>query len=477
MAQVSTSAARQPVYLTGWAAGRRILEFLRDPLMAMRDIYEAHGELVYLQSPVPFIKSRNAKIVATGARFNREVLSDPVTWRTTGIVLRGPKGSAQSRLRMGIMRMNGRQHQHYRRLFIDPLRPDKVDAMGPDMARLTQAEVESWPLGQTVDLWPRLSRLTQLLSSSLLFGKNDAYGMEIAELLHQHGRFNYSPAVVACPLDAPGTPYHRMLRHSEMTERRILEWAETKRGTFDPADLLSVIINSPDENGNPPNRESIAGHIPTLFGGSFETCQTVLAWTLTLLAQHPRIAADLYAELRQHLTGMTLSLDAVSRLPLLDAVVKESMRVLPPVPLQWRVAMRDTTIQGHSVRAGSRVMLSALMTNRAPDLYPEPERFRPERWSTISPSVYEYCAFGAGPRACLGYSFGVSMVKLGLAAILMRYRIALPPGTRIDYKIAVTMMPKAGLRAEIHRQDGKFSANPITGKIRNLVTLPTEGTA
>jgi cytochrome P450 len=472
MVQVSISAATKPTYLTGWAAGRRIVGFLRDPLAAMRDIYESHGELVYLQRPIPFIKSRNAKIVATGARFNREVLSDPVTWRTTGIVLRGPKGSAQSRLRMGIMRMNGRQHQHYRRLFIDPLRPDKVDAMGPDMARLTEAEVESWPVGETVDLWPRLSRLTQLLSSSLLFGKNDAYGMEIAELLHEHGRFNYSPAVVACPLDVPGTPYHRMLRHSEMTEQRILEWAETKRGKFDPADLLSVIVNSPDENGNLPNRESIAGHIPTLFGGSFETCQTVLAWTLLLLAQHPRVAADLHAELRQHLTGVMLSLDRVSRMPLLDAVVKESMRVLPPVPLQWRVAMKDTTIQGHPVRAGSRVMLSAFMTNRAPDLYPEPERFRPERWSTISPSVYEYSAFGAGPRACLGYSFGVSMVKLGLAAMLMRYRIALPPGTRIDYKIAVTMMPKAGLRAEIHRQDGNFSANRITGKIRNLVTLP-----
>jgi hypothetical protein len=64
------------------------------------------------------------------------------------------------------------------------------------------------------------------------------------------------------------------------------------------------------------------------------------------------------------------------------------------------------------------------------------------------------------------------MVKLGLAAMLMRYRIALPPGTRVDYKIAVTMMPKAGLRAEVHRQDGNFSANRITGKIRNLVTLP-----
>jgi hypothetical protein len=67
------------------------LEFLRDPLLAMRNIYESHGDLVFLQNPVSFLKSRNAKIFTAGARFNREVLGDAVTWRTTGIVLRGPK--------------------------------------------------------------------------------------------------------------------------------------------------------------------------------------------------------------------------------------------------------------------------------------------------------------------------------------------------------------------------------------------------
>ena len=67
------------------------MEFLRDPLLAMRNIYESHGDLVFLQNPVSFLKSRNAKIFTAGARFNREVLGDAVTWRTTGIVLRGPK--------------------------------------------------------------------------------------------------------------------------------------------------------------------------------------------------------------------------------------------------------------------------------------------------------------------------------------------------------------------------------------------------
>jgi cytochrome P450 len=464
-------ATTGPTYVSGWSAGLQALGFLRDPLMAMRNLHAAYGSFVYLQNPVPFRKSRKSDIFAAGARFNREVLSAPAAWRTTGIVLRGPKGSAQSRLRNGIMRMNGRPHTHYRRLFLEPLRPDRIDAMGDDIGRITEREVDSWPLGDSVDLWHLLCRLTQTLSSSLLFGSNPG-GMEIAELLHQHATYNYAPRVVCFPFDLPGTPYREMLRHSERTEQCILAWAKDKRGKLDPKDLLSIIVNSPDENGNMPDQTALAGHIPTLFGGSFETCQTVLAWTLALLAQHPRVASDLYDEVRGAVGGAPVTLDRVSRLPLLDAVMKESMRVLPPVPLQWRAAVTDTTLQGFPVTAGSRVLLSALLTNRAPELYPEPDRFKPERWSAINPSVYEYSAFGAGPRACIGYSFGVSMVKVGLAAILKRYRVALPPDTRIDYQIGVTLMPRSGLQAQIVRQDGNFSANRLTGTIRNLVSLP-----
>src|SRR5262249_33346328 len=102
------------------------------------------------------------------------------------------------------------------------------------------------------------------------------------------------------------------------------------------------------------------------------------------------------------LRGGPPTLASIERLSLLDAVIKESMRVLTPVPYQVRAAVQPAELGGLELRAGARVILSGTLTNRLPDLYPEPRRFRPERWERIAPSPYEYLAFGAGPRHCIG---------------------------------------------------------------------------
>jgi cytochrome P450 len=140
--------------------------------------------------------------------------------------------------------------------------------------------------------------------------------------------------------------------------------------------------------------------------------------------------------------------------------------------MQFRVALADTSLAGHPVPKGTRVMLSPYLTNRLPDLYPVADRFRPERWAAIKPSPFEYCVFSAGPRGCPGYWFGTSTVKMGLASILARYRPSLQPDTRIDYRIRVAMSPSAPVPAVLHRQDGCFTVSAVRGGIRRLVRLP-----
>jgi cytochrome P450 len=195
-------------------------------------------------------------------------------------------------------------------------------------------------------------------------------------------------------------------------------------------------------------------------------------WTLLLLDQHPHVARDLHDELCGHLQGNPPTIDRIGALPLLDRVVKESMRVLPPVPQQFRRATEDTTLGGVAVRRRSYVLLSQFMTNRNPDLYPDADMFKPERWEGIAPSAYEYATFSAGPRACIGYWFGLAMLKTAIASIVTRRRVALAPGTRIDYKLRVVFSPRRPVQAMFHRQDGAFTAAPIKGTIRNLVQLP-----
>src|SRR5262249_17813532 len=159
--------------------------------------------------------------------------------------------------------------------------------------------------------------------------------------------------------------------------------------------------------------------------------QTVLLWTLVLLAQHPDVARDLVDEVSGGLAGEAVTLARVGNLPLLDAVVKESMRGVPAVPYQVRIATPPAGLGGDAVAAGSHAILSAFLTNRDPQVYDEPTRFRPDRWSRINPTPFDYLAFSGGPRMCPGSWFGTAVVKVALATILARLRVSILPGTRI----------------------------------------------
>jgi cytochrome P450 len=290
----------------------------------------------------------------------------------------------------------------------------------------------------------------------------------------------WGSSAFAFRVNLPFTSYGRIVRQSELLERRVLEWARAKRGPVDDRDLASIIVNSPDADGNPPTDATIVGQIPSLFAAAFEAGQSVLTWTLLLLAQHPRVAAQLLDELRHKMeskTGSKMdgtwpSLSDAGDLSYLDAVVKESMRVLPPVPFQIRVAQRDTKIFGFHLPQGARVILNTFMTNRMPHPYPDGDVFRPERWFSIAPTAFEFPVFSGGPHSCPGYWFGSTAVKVALAAILTRYRLVLAPNARIDYRVQPTMRPLQRVHALLHPQDGAFAAMPVSGRIRDLVTLP-----
>jgi cytochrome P450 len=290
----------------------------------------------------------------------------------------------------------------------------------------------------------------------------------------------WGSSAFAFRVNLPITSYGRIVRQSELLERRVLEWARIKRGQVDDGDLASLIVNSPDADGNPPSDATIVGQIPSLFAAAFEAGQSALTWTLLLLAQYPRVAAQLLDELRHKaggkmsskMSGTGLALSAAGDLSYLDAVVKESMRVLPPVPFQIRVAQCDTKILGFPVPKGARVILNTFLTNRMPQAYPDGNLFQPERWFTIAPTAFEFPVFSGGPHSCPGYWFGSTAVKVALAAILTRYRLVLAPNTRIDYRVQPTMRPLQRVHALLQPQDGAFTATPIKGKIRDLVILP-----
>ena len=471
-----------PVRVTGPAAWRWALRFGLDPLMATRRAHAAFGPFVVLAEALPFMRRPRAPmlnvplVLTSGAAFNRELLSDPETWRGVSLLPGGPRNSAARRLSAGLTRTTGHQHAHYRKLVAPPLRRTNVKALAEKMARLAEAEVASWPTGKTIDVWEFPRRLMRSFAVELLFGGNSEHGYFIADAVSRLMEGKWGGSAFAFRINLPITSYGRIVRDSALLERRVLEWARTKRGQVDDRDLASIIVNSPDADGNPPSDATIVGQIPSLFAAAFEAGQSALTWTLLLLAQHPRVAAQLLDELRHKMGGKMgstwPSLSEAGDLSYLDAVVKESLRVLPPVPFQIRVAQRDTTIFGFPLPQGARVILNTFLTNRMPHPYPDGDGFRPERWFTIAPTAFEFPVFSGGPHSCPGYWFGSTAVKIALAAIITRYRLVLAPNARIDYRVQPTMRPLQRVHALLQPQDGAFAATPIGGRIRDLVTLP-----
>ena len=131
--------------------------------------------------------------------------------------------------------------------------------------------------------------------------------------------------------------------------------------------------------------------------------------------------------------------------------------LLPPAPLNHRIAAEDTELGGHAIPRGTELLSSAYHTHRMPDVYSHPARFAPARWERLDPGPYAYSPFGAGPRMCIGASFALMEIKIVLAILLQRFRLSLPPGTRVGRAVSITMRPDPGLPMRVHPRDRPLS--------------------
>lgn len=448
---------------------------MADPIGTSRRLYERFGPVAELR--LPFGRDGGGSVnfmFGIGPRYNERVLSDPQSFRTSGIVVPGPPGSAQRRIREGIVGMNGPKHVHYRKMLLPPLRRPMVDAMVGSMAEVARRNVDKWPMGEAVDLWPLVKRLSQDSTISMLFvseGDDRSEAFKAAEMINEHMRLNGLPSVKALQVDVPGLPYHTMMRSAEKLEAYLGPWALKRRGDTRRDDLLSLIVNNPDENGEPATDSAVAGQVLTLFGAAYETCETALLWSLFLISQHPEVANKLLDDIATLPEDATLMASQLNGAHYLDNVVKEAMRMMPPVPIQMRVATKDTDFVDYDIANKTRVVLSPFLTNRMPDLYKDPDRFIPERWDGLDPNQYEYVVFSAGPRFCPGAWFGTTMVKVELVHILRRLRVEIVPGSRIERQATITLQPKGAVPAVLHRQDRRYTPSPVTGGIHDLVAL------
>ncbi len=454
----------------GLAAAQEYLALLRDPVGRMRELYQKHGKVFGL-GPVAFGEPKKLHVLAVGPEFNRQVLSDPALFRPTGLLLRGPKNSAQRRVRQGLTRMTGAEHKRQRALVAPPFHRGAVQGYHAIMVEVVDSILAHWKPGTRIDIYEGLRHLTLRIASSILFSHDPEEALPIGRRLEDWIRQSFSPAVWSLPVNVPGSAYHAMLRNAEEIEKLILNViARRRRDGSAQTDVLSLLMNMRDADGRAMTDAELVGQTAILFVASFETTTSALTWALFLIAQHPAVARELIDEL-QLLNGASPTMEQLSALEYLPLVIKESMRVLPPVPYTVRATESEAWVGPYYLRHGARVVLSHYLTHHLPELYSEPEKFLPERWREIDPNQYEYMPFNAGPRICIGAAFAKQVLKITLTRIMQRFRFIVVPGTRIDRVVRITMNPRRGLPMLLEKADGKFQTTPVQGQIREMVTL------
>ena len=452
-----------PPFVQGWTAVRIYQRLLRAPLECFEEVASRYGPVCLVASPLR--PGRRRAVFALGAAANRVVLTDPETFRTTGQGLSGPRGSALRRVRNGLTRTRGEKHRRIRALMLPSLQRRAWVAAAPRVEAIVAEELTGWRPGETVDLTERMRGLSLRVASEVLFGIAERrQAGEIGALLGDFMRRSFSTGVLATrPYGAiPGTPYWALHRHAERIEAAVHALIEQRAGA--PGDdVLSALVRAHAEGVPWLSAEDLVGQVTLLFGASYETTAQALVWTLVLLAQHPDVTKRLRDEVWAAGPEQPLDFEALDALPLLDGVVRESLRMFPPVPYTIRIATRDADVLGAAVRRGDRVLCSHFYTHRVAESFVRPARFEPERWQAHAPDAFDYLPFSVAPRMCIGAGFSSAVLKRVLSEVVRRADFRLPDPVRIDPVVRVTLGPRAPVRLELGRPSGALRRARVAG--------------
>jgi cytochrome P450 len=477
----------QPLPIFGRTA--LLIRFAQDSIGLSRKLFQKYGSVVSLAagggtniySPQP---NCPGTVFAYGAENVRKVTTQHEIYYkyplTNGLYRHRNDSNRTKPLKhfgVGLFGVNSDTHRQHRQLLMPAFHKQRIESYRDEIVAITQSVMEKLPINQPLNIAEVMRILTLRVATKTLFGSDiGEESNNIIILLQKIGALFGSPAIALLPYDIPGLPFHRMLTLLGKIdeEMRILIRRIQATGA-DGKDVLSMLIQSKDaESGVGLTEDELLGHVGVIFAAGHDTSANALNWMLFLLSQHPEITADLVDELETVLQGQPPTIEQLQQLPLLERVIKESMRILPPIPWNGRATSQPTSLGGYDLPENTEVFLSIYHTHHSPEIYPNPEKFDPQRWEKYEPTMFEYNPFSAGSRTCIGAPLAMMEIKIVLAMLLMQYRWQYLPQQKVDRQGMIVMIPKYGMHMLVHHQDRQFTqgVGSVKGNIHEMVDLP-----
>eukprot|EP00698_Gefionella_okellyi_P010037 TRINITY_DN2579_c0_g1_i8.p1 TRINITY_DN2579_c0_g1~~TRINITY_DN2579_c0_g1_i8.p1 ORF type:complete len:485 (+),score=73.81 TRINITY_DN2579_c0_g1_i8:162-1616(+) len=243
------------------------------------------------------------------------------------------------------------------------------------------------------------------------------------------------------------------LIHAAVAEVLQKKRASARKQEGEDVSIIDILIDAVDDHGRGLSDEQLRGQVVTFLLAGHETTSTALTWTLILLSQHANELARAQEELDSVFgpyngEDIHVSADAMHKLPTITNIIKESMRIYPPVAFTIRKAQRDSELAGHMIPGGMRIAVNIYTMHHAKTLWYEPEQFLPDRWLSDTEKGFDnprhpmqWLPFIAGPRNCIGMKFAMLEMTVALSKILHRFHFAPVPGLKISRKNFITMRP------------------------------------
>ncbi len=252
----------------------------------------------------------------------------------------------------------------------------------------------------------------------------------------------FAAAFQKAPLGlGPWATYQRASgRVDELLYRQIAEVRPQAEGR---ADILSLMLMARYDDGQAMSDAHVRDELRTLLIAGHETSAITLAWALERVHRDPAVLARLLAEI----DGSDGSAEALAKLPYLGAIVDETLRLAPVIEVVFRKLAKPWRFAGYDLPAGVSIAPAITLVHMREDLYPEPERFRPERMLERKPGPFEYLPFGGGHRRCIGAAFAHYQIRIALGTILREWSLALREPSPVEVvRRSVTLGPKTGVR-------------------------------
>ncbi len=349
---------------------------------------------------------------------------------------------------------DGQRHQRERKLLMPPFHGSNLESYAQLIGEIASQVAAQWQEGQRIIVRKAMQEITLEVIIQVIFGiaEGERY-QQIKPLLAEMLDVTDSPLgssflfLKFLQQDwGSGSPWGRIKERKKQIERLLQEEIEARRFLAPELgkDVLSLMMSAQDEEGQPMTDAELKDELLTLLFAGHETTATMLAWAFYEILRHPSILAKLKKELAG---SENLAPLEIAKLPYLNLVCQEVLRFYPVIPIIFpRLAKTSMEIMGYHLEAETWLTPSIYLVHHREELYPEPEKFKPERFLERQYSPYEYFPFGGANRRCLGAALAELEMKLVLAAIISQYELSLAQKKSIKpQRRGLTMAPAGGV--------------------------------